>query len=255
MWHLSDAWSRRGEPNVVLVHYDDLSADLDGQMRRIAGRLGIAVPEALAGPGRRGHVRADARQRGHLVSAARILKSSAAFFRRGTSGAGREILAGRNSLITRSASPSWRRRICSAGCTPRVITPTQTQASQRGRSGQVQPGSLSEATSASANRQAWTSNVRRQTTPAPGGVTDKGTKGKRARVVPVISEIRPLVDKRLSSSVTTRCAPVNRGGHDTQTGMVKDAAFAGSQASRAGWWSSSNHQRVQSTAFSNGQGK
>ena len=45
LWHLSDAWARRGEPNVLLVHYDDLSADLEGQMRGIAGRLGIAVPE------------------------------------------------------------------------------------------------------------------------------------------------------------------------------------------------------------------
>src|ERR1700722_5020531 len=36
MWHLSDAWSRRGEPNVLLVHYDNLSADLEGQMRQLA---------------------------------------------------------------------------------------------------------------------------------------------------------------------------------------------------------------------------
>ena len=37
MWHLSDAWARRSEPNVLLIHYDDLTADLDGQMRRLAG--------------------------------------------------------------------------------------------------------------------------------------------------------------------------------------------------------------------------
>ena len=65
MWHLSDAWARRGEPNVMLVHYDNLSADLEGQMRRIAGRLGIGIPEARwPGPGRGGLVRADARQLG-----------------------------------------------------------------------------------------------------------------------------------------------------------------------------------------------
>ena len=40
MRHLSDAWSRRGEPNVLLVRYEDLSADLEGQMRRLAGHLG-----------------------------------------------------------------------------------------------------------------------------------------------------------------------------------------------------------------------
>ena len=43
--HLSDAWARRHEPNVVLVHYDDLVTDLDGTMRRIAGLLGIPVDE------------------------------------------------------------------------------------------------------------------------------------------------------------------------------------------------------------------
>jgi len=46
MWHLSDAWARRGEPNVLLVRYEDLLADLAGQMRWLAGRLGITVPES-----------------------------------------------------------------------------------------------------------------------------------------------------------------------------------------------------------------
>jgi aryl sulfotransferase len=45
MRHLCDAWARRHEPNVLLVHYDDLCADLEGRMRWLAGRLGIAVPE------------------------------------------------------------------------------------------------------------------------------------------------------------------------------------------------------------------
>ncbi|MEK8107869.1 sulfotransferase domain-containing protein [Micromonospora sp. M12] len=42
--HLSDAWARRHEPNVELVHYDDLLADLGGEMRRLADRWGITVP-------------------------------------------------------------------------------------------------------------------------------------------------------------------------------------------------------------------
>jgi aryl sulfotransferase len=46
-WHVADAWARRKEPNVVLVHYTDLTEDLDGEMRRIAGRLGIDVPEDM----------------------------------------------------------------------------------------------------------------------------------------------------------------------------------------------------------------
>jgi aryl sulfotransferase len=93
MWHLADAWARRGEPNVLLVHYDDLSADLEGQMRRLARHLGIAVPQAAwpalvaAATFESMRGRADL-----LVPTAGLLKSNAAFFRRGSSGAGREIL-------------------------------------------------------------------------------------------------------------------------------------------------------------------
>ncbi|MEU8953137.1 hypothetical protein AB0C93_02405 [Streptomyces sp. NPDC048518] len=46
----------------------------------------------------------------------------------------------------------------------------------------------------------WIWTVRRQTTPAPGGLTDKGTKGKRARKVPIIEEIHPLVAQRILSA-------------------------------------------------------
>jgi aryl sulfotransferase len=38
-------WAERRRANVLLVHYNDLSADLDGEMRRIANFLGIAVDE------------------------------------------------------------------------------------------------------------------------------------------------------------------------------------------------------------------
>ena len=93
MWHLCDAWARRDEPNVLLVHYGNLSADLEGQMRWLAGQLGIAVP-AQAWPSlvqaatfENMSARADT-----LVPTAGILKSNAAFFRRGTSGEGRQIL-------------------------------------------------------------------------------------------------------------------------------------------------------------------
>jgi integrase len=44
----------------------------------------------------------------------------------------------------------------------------------------------------------WT--VRRQTTPSPGGLADKGTKGKRARTVPLIEEVRPLVERRIETA-------------------------------------------------------
>ena len=95
MWHLSGAWARRGEPNVLLVHYDDLLADLPGQMRWLAGRLGISVPEEAwpalvqAASFERMRDRAD----GLVQTLPGTVTDTARFFRRGTSGAGREILS------------------------------------------------------------------------------------------------------------------------------------------------------------------
>lgn len=50
MEHLASWWPLRSEPFVLLVHYADLLADLDGEMHRIAEFLGIDVP-ADAWPG------------------------------------------------------------------------------------------------------------------------------------------------------------------------------------------------------------
>jgi aryl sulfotransferase len=38
-------WNRRREPWLLMVHFNDLKADLDGEMRRIAAFLGIETPE------------------------------------------------------------------------------------------------------------------------------------------------------------------------------------------------------------------
>jgi hypothetical protein len=45
VWHLADAWSRRHRPTIVLLHYHDLTLDLEGQMRHLADRLGLTVAE------------------------------------------------------------------------------------------------------------------------------------------------------------------------------------------------------------------
>jgi hypothetical protein len=94
LWHLSDAWARRDDPSVVLVHYDDLVNDLDGEMRRLAALLGIAVPGEiwpdLVAAATFESMRARARRVAPDPSG--VLKDNAAFFRRGTSGAGREVL-------------------------------------------------------------------------------------------------------------------------------------------------------------------
>ena len=93
--HLSDAWARRAQPNVILAHYTDLSADLDGQMRQLALRLGIDVPgdrwpslvEAASFDSMRDRAATS------VPDPVDVLKDHVAFFRRGTSGAAREVLS------------------------------------------------------------------------------------------------------------------------------------------------------------------
>lgn len=43
--HLSSFWARRSEPNVVMVHYADLLADLPGEVGRLAKRLGVTIDD------------------------------------------------------------------------------------------------------------------------------------------------------------------------------------------------------------------
>lgn len=90
--HLSAAWARRESPNVVLIRYEDLCADLESNMRYLAARLGFKVPD-VAWPGL---VKAATFEQ--MRAAARRLQPTEAargadFFRRGTSGSGREVLA------------------------------------------------------------------------------------------------------------------------------------------------------------------
>ncbi|PJE98287.1 sulfotransferase [Streptomyces carminius] len=45
--HLESWWHHRDEPNVLLLHYQDMLDDLDGQMRRVSAFLDIPVDEDL----------------------------------------------------------------------------------------------------------------------------------------------------------------------------------------------------------------
>jgi aryl sulfotransferase len=94
MWHFADAWRRRDQPNIVLVHYDWLSTALDAAMRYLAGRLEIEVPDELwsdlVQAATFESMRADASQL--VPDTSGILINPTAFFRRGTSGSGIEVL-------------------------------------------------------------------------------------------------------------------------------------------------------------------
>jgi hypothetical protein len=106
LWHDSDAWARRSEPNVVLLHYAELSADLTGQMRWLASRLGITVPDSawpdLVEAATFASMRAAAEK---ITGSGQILKSAVAFFRRGTSGAAGELLT--DDELTRYYARAW----------------------------------------------------------------------------------------------------------------------------------------------------
>ncbi len=94
MWHLSDAWARRHDGNVILVHFDDLRENLPGQMRRLAAHLQIAVPDAvwprLVEAATFEHMKSRADDL--VPDPSGVLRSHQAFFRTGASGSGRSTL-------------------------------------------------------------------------------------------------------------------------------------------------------------------
>jgi aryl sulfotransferase len=93
--HLSDAWARRDEPNLLLVHYADLTADLDGEMRRIAAWLDIEVDEARWPELVKAATFAEMKAKADRTAPdpAGLFRSSDAFFRRGASGSAAELLS------------------------------------------------------------------------------------------------------------------------------------------------------------------
>jgi len=111
MWHMSDAWARRAKTNVILVHYDDLLSDLDGQMRRLASLLDIQVDDRTWPNLVRAatFVQMQAQADRLAPDQGGVLKDRTRFFRRGSSGAGRELLSdaefARYRVRTRQLAP------------------------------------------------------------------------------------------------------------------------------------------------------
>jgi hypothetical protein len=95
MHHLSSFWEVRDRANVVLMHYDELSRDLEDQMSRVARALEIDVPDErwpqLVEAASFEHMRNNANRiaPGQTES---IWKDNAGFFHKGTGGQWRELL-------------------------------------------------------------------------------------------------------------------------------------------------------------------
>ena len=71
----------------------------------------------------------------------------------------------------------------------------------------------------------WVWRLRRQTSLGPGGLKDKGTKGKRSRKIPIIAAIRSMVLKRIEAAnrkADARLFVGPRGGR-IQTGVLRKA--------------------------------
>ena len=96
LWHLGTFWDRRAEPGIVLLHYDELQAELDGQMRRLAARLGIEVPgdrwPELVAAARFEAMRSHAATVAPTTRGQSFWRDDKEFFRSGTSGQWRQLL-------------------------------------------------------------------------------------------------------------------------------------------------------------------
>jgi aryl sulfotransferase len=93
--HHETFWPARDAPNVVLLHYDDLQADLRGQMRELADRLGLRVPDDRWPELVKAATFAQMRDNAAIVAPntdVAIWRDNAEFFHCGTSGQWRTLL-------------------------------------------------------------------------------------------------------------------------------------------------------------------
>jgi aryl sulfotransferase len=93
--HAASFWAHRELPNVLMMHYADLLADLDGQMRRVAAFTGIDVAEdawpELVAAARFDTMRQDAIRNAEYMGL--IFEGGAGrFFHKGTNGRWRDVL-------------------------------------------------------------------------------------------------------------------------------------------------------------------
>jgi aryl sulfotransferase len=91
--HLASWWPLRSEPFVLFVHYNDLKADLAGEMRRIAEYLDIDVPEAQwPEVVERCSLERMRDESGNAAAELLMEGGAASFFFKGTNGRWRDVL-------------------------------------------------------------------------------------------------------------------------------------------------------------------
>jgi len=94
--HLTTFWDRLQASNIVLIHYSDLRADLEGEMRRLAGRLDIAINTdswvRLVAEARFDRMRERADEVVPEVTIDGLWPDTRRFFNRGASGQWRSLL-------------------------------------------------------------------------------------------------------------------------------------------------------------------
>lgn len=97
--HVESFWEVRDADSTVLLHYDDLRVDLEGQMRALADRLGIDVP-AQQWPilVKAASVEEMRRRPSMTVPEAGLFTNDAAFFKKARKGEWREVLINEQDL-------------------------------------------------------------------------------------------------------------------------------------------------------------
>lgn len=100
--HAQSFWEHRDQPNIHFLHYADLSRDLEGEMRRVAGILGVDVDEAkwpaLVHAATFGEMKANADRTAPDTDHA-IWNANADFFRKARGGEWRDLLSAENLAL------------------------------------------------------------------------------------------------------------------------------------------------------------
>lgn len=92
--HIGTFWNHRGEPNVYFAHYDDLQADLEGEMRRVAEFLQLDVADERWPELVERCTFASMKARGDEIGAfdEHFVGGAQTFFHQGTNGRWRDVL-------------------------------------------------------------------------------------------------------------------------------------------------------------------